>query len=68
MPPVIGSTEMAFTDVLELTTIGDPGVGKTSIIRRFVFNNFISGLDRESDGYYDQLTGVYFYLTALLHA
>ena len=35
-PPVIGSTEMASTDHLKLALSGHPGVGKTSIIRRFL--------------------------------
>ena len=54
---------MAFTVSLKLTTAGECGVGKTSIISRFAFNSFTDGLDVEL-----KLTGVYFYvyLTALL--
>ena len=56
---------MAFTEGLKLTTAGDPGVGKTSIISRFAFDSFTNDLDI---GVELKLAGVYFYvyLTALL--
>ena len=51
-------TEMASTEgLVELTTIGDCAVGKTSIIRRFVFNSFINDSDIDVEL---RLTGVYF--------
>ena len=55
---------MASTEgLVELTTIGDCAVGKTSIIRRFVFNSFINDSDIDVEL---RLTGVYFYLQLLL--
>ena len=47
---------MAFTEGLKLTTAGDPGVGKTSIISRFAFNSFTNDLDI---GVELKLAGVY---------